>query len=74
MEKELQKSGHQKHVKAPFWEIMVLWSTAEGECRDGTANLHPQRVFQQLLDVYVKLDACAEGRGFNIRLSEVCCL
>lgn len=44
---QLQSSGHQLDIKAPFWEILGLWSTAKGEHKDSTPSLCPQRVFQQ---------------------------
>lgn len=30
-------------IKAPLWELLALWSTAEGKCNDGTHQLDQGR-------------------------------
>ena len=64
---QAQKSGHQTHAEAPLREILVLWSTAKGERKDGGHQSHPRECSIRFLNTCVKLDAYPSGWGhFNI--------
>lgn len=62
-----QKSG-QTCVKALFWEILKLWSTAEGEHDNGAHRSSSPECSRRLLEVCVKFDACLSGCNMLIRI------
>ena len=63
-----QNSG-QTCVKALFWEILKLWSTAEGEHDNGAHRSSSPECSRRLLGVCVKSDACLSGRNMLMRVS-----